>query len=152
MLALIQRVNMASVVVDGKVISSIENGMLVLLGVSEDDSEEDVRKIAEKLPKLRIYDDKNGKMNLSITETGGDILLVSQFTLLADLTRGLRPGFEKAAHPEKAEKMFNQVVEELQKKGFKVKTGVFGAHMHVILENDGPATFILNTRERRNKK
>lgn len=152
MLALIQRVNRASVSVDGEVVSEIGKGLLVFLGVSVDDDKEDIEILCERLPKLRIFDDEEGKMNLSLKDVSGEILLVSQFTLLASLKKGLRPSFEKARNPGEAKKIYEEVANRLTLNGIVVKKGIFGAHMHVNLENDGPVTFIFDTKEKRTRK
>jgi D-tyrosyl-tRNA(Tyr) deacylase len=152
MLALIQRVNRASVSVDGETVSEIGKGLLVFLGIAHDEEEEDIRIFCDKLPKLRIFDDEKGKMNLSLRDISGEILLVSQFTLLASLERGLRPGFENARKPDEAERIYEEIAEKLTADGVIVKKGVFGAHMHVSLENDGPATFIFDTRKKRKSR
>jgi len=146
MKAVIQRVTRASVEVDGRVIGQIGTGLLVLLGVAKGDEEPDVRYMVEKLATMRIFGDQQGKMNLSIGEQGGAILLVSQFTLLADTSKGRRPGFDLAAPPETARLLYEQVAAGLKSRGLRVETGVFGAHMKVALLNDGPVTFILDSR------
>ncbi|MBI4400585.1 MAG: D-tyrosyl-tRNA(Tyr) deacylase [Nitrospirae bacterium] len=146
MKAVIQRVTRASVEVDGQVVGRVDHGLVVLLGVAKEDGEADARYMVEKLPALRIFGDQQGKMNLSIGEVGGAVLLVSQFTLLGDTARGRRPGFDKAAPPETARLLYEQVVAGLKGCGLQVETGVFGAHMRVSLENDGPVTFILDSR------
>lgn len=144
--ALVQRVNWARVSVSGRKVSSTGSGMLLLLGVADSDQEKDIVYLAAKTASLRIFEDKEGKMNLSIRETGGEVLVVSQFTLVADTSRGNRPGFGSAAPPERAEPLYEQFVRELAGLGVKVKTGVFGADMAVSLENDGPVTILLETR------
>lgn len=146
MRAVIQRVTRASVEVDGQVVGRVNHGLVVLLGVAKEDGEADVRYMVEKLPALRIFGDQQGKMNLSIGEVGGAVLLVSQFTLLGDTAKGRRPGFDKAAPPEMARLLYEQVAAGLKDCGLQVETGVFGAHMRVSLENDGPVTFILDSR------
>jgi D-tyrosyl-tRNA(Tyr) deacylase len=146
MKAVIQRVTRASVEVDGRSIGQIGTGLLVLLGVAKGDEEPDVRYMVEKLATMRIFGDQQGKMNLSIGEVGGAILLVSQFTLLADTSKGRRPGFDLAAPPETARLLYEQVAVGLKSRGLRVETGVFGAHMKVELLNDGPVTFILDSR------
>ncbi|MCR4264074.1 MAG: D-aminoacyl-tRNA deacylase [Candidatus Roizmanbacteria bacterium] len=144
MRTVIQRVARASVSVDTKEVSSIGNGFLILLGIGKDDSEETIKKIAEKIIKLRIMSDENDKMNKSILDVDGEILVVSQFTLLADTSGGNRPSFINAASPDMARKLYELFVEELIRLGVKkVETGNFGTYMQVSLVNDGPATFIL---------
>jgi D-tyrosyl-tRNA(Tyr) deacylase len=146
MVAVIQRVRQASVEVENRTVASIGKGILCFLGVEKGDTQADAEYIAARLPKLRIFDDENGKMNLSLKDIKGEILVVSQFTLVADVKRGLRPGFENAEVPEKAKEIFDLVIKFLTQNGIKVKTGIFGARMHVNLLNEGPATFILKSR------
>lgn len=146
MKAVIQRVTRASVEVDGQPIGTIGAGMLVLLGVAREDSESDVRYMIEKLSALRIFSDQAGKMNLSVAEIGGALLVVSQFTLLGDTGKGRRPSFDKAAPPDQAQALYTRVIDGLKGRGLRTETGVFGAHMNVSLENDGPVTLILDSR------
>jgi D-aminoacyl-tRNA deacylase len=146
MKAVIQRVTRASVEVEGDVIGRIGAGLLVLLGVAKEDSEADADYIADKLVGLRIFSDTEGKMNRSIVDIGGQLLIVSQFTLLGDTTKGRRPGFDRAAPPAHALMLYERVVKIMRDRGICVETGRFGAHMHVSLENDGPVTFLLDTR------
>jgi len=152
MRAVLQRVTKASVKVDGQVVGEIGAGLVVLLGVAKGDGEADVRYMLEKIPGLRIFSDEQGKMNRSVTELagegGGAVLVVSQFTLLGDTDRGRRPGFEQAAPPDVARTLYEQVVAGLKQGGLAVETGLFGACMTVSLENDGPVTFILDSRDR----
>ncbi|NIT03856.1 D-tyrosyl-tRNA(Tyr) deacylase [Candidatus Saccharibacteria bacterium] len=143
MRAVVQRVKKASILVEGKKIAEIGQGLLVLLGVVEGDAEEQVRKLAQKIADLRIIADEGGKMNLSVRDVKGEVLAVSQFTLLADTSRGHRPSFIKAAEPEKARRLYDLFVEELRKLEIPVKTGEFGEYMEVDLVNDGPVTIIL---------
>lgn len=145
MRAVLQRVSRASVSVDGEVISSISIGLLVLLGVGEDDSEADVQYLADKTANLRIFADEAGKMNLSVSHIGGEILVVSQFTLYGDCRKGRRPSFTAAARPQKAEALYETYVSTLSNMGLKVETGVFQAHMDVELVNDGPVTILLSS-------
>ncbi len=148
MKAVIQRVKHSSVTVDGKLISKIENGFMILLGVMDGDTKEDADKLVKKIPYLRIFEDENGKMNLSLLDTFGEILLVSQFTLCADCSHGRRPSFINSAPPAEANALYEYVSDELKKAGVKdVKTGVFGADMKVDLLNDGPVTIILDSKE-----
>ena len=141
MVALIQRVTRASVEVEGEPVGEIAGGMLVLLGVHENDSEKEAAWLARKCANLRIFSDDDGKMNLSLKDTAGEALVVSQFTLYGDATRGNRPSFDKAAGPEKAERLYESFIELLDEQlGPSVKTGVFGAMMDVQLINDGPVT------------
>lgn len=146
MKAVIQRVTRASVEVDGQPIGTIGAGMLVLLGVAREDSELDVRYMIEKISALRVFSDQAGKMNLSVAEIGGALLVVSQFTLLGDTGKGRRPGFDKAAPPDQAQALYARVIDGLKGRGLRTETGVFGAHMNVSLENDGPVTLILDSR------
>ena len=148
MKAVIQRVKHSSVTVDGELISKINNGFMILLGVMEGDTEEDANKLVKKIPNLRIFEDDNGKMNLSLLDTLGEILLVSQFTLCADCSHGRRPSFINSAPPKEATALYEYVADELKKAGVKdVKTGIFGADMKVDLLNDGPVTIILDSKE-----
>jgi len=138
----IQRVSSASVKVDGKIIGSIGRGYLVLIGIGREDTEESVRKYVDKMLKLRIFEDENGKTNLSVSQVDGELLLVSQFTLYAD-TSSNRPGFSLAAPPDTAERLYDYFVEYCRGKARKIETGEFGADMKVELVNDGPFTIIL---------
>ena len=146
MKAVIQRVTRASVEVDGQVVGKIGEGMLVLLGVAKADGEPDGRFIVEKLRTLRIFSDESGRMNRSLTEIGGSILLVSQFTLLGNTRNGRRPSFDEAAAPDEAKHWYEWVQTMLKAQGTHVETGVFAAHMKVDLLNDGPVTFCLDSR------
>jgi len=146
MRAVVQRVSSASVTVEGHVTGSIQKGFLVLLGVEEDDIEKDLDYILEKLVGLRIFEDAAGKMNLSILDVDGAILLVSQFTLLGDARHGRRPSFIRAARPEKAIPIYEAMVKKLRE-SVRVETGEFGAHMDVALVNDGPVTILLESRK-----
>ena len=147
MRAVLTRVRSASVEIDGAVHGKIDKGFLVLLGVHEDDSEKEAEKIADKICGLRIFEDANGKMNVNPVDAGAaNILLISQFTLFADC-KSRRPGFSKAARPEKAIPLYEKVIELCREKGFHVETGVFGADMLVASENDGPLTILLDTNE-----
>ena len=146
MKAVIQRVTRASVEVEGRIVGRIGAGLLVLLGVAKGDDERDLSYLLEKLQTLRIFGDDQGKMNRSLVDVGGALLLVSQFTLLSDTSKGRRPGFDLAASPEAARALYEQAVERLRSAGLTVETGVFGAHMQVELLNDGPVTFIVDSR------
>lgn len=146
MKAVLQRVTRASVEVDGRIVGRIGAGLLVLLGVAKGDEERDLLYLVEKLHTLRIFADDQGKMNRSLVEVGGEVLLVSQFTLLGDTTKGRRPGFDRAAAPDEARTWYEQAVTRLRAVAVKVETGVFGAHMQVELLNDGPVTFLLDSR------
>lgn len=143
MKALIQRVKQASVTIDGELYSSINNGMLVLLGVMKDDTIENAQKLAKKLIGLRIFEDEQGKMNKSIVDTNGEMLVVSQFTLCGDCKKGTRPSFDKSAPPEIAQKLYEDFVNIVKKEIPIVKTGEFRAMMDVALINDGPVTFMV---------
>lgn len=145
MRAVVQRVKEAHVNVDGRIVGAISHGLLVLLGVGEGDTEEDGRYLAEKISNLRVFPDDQGKMNLSIKDSGGEILAVSQFTLYGDCRKGRRPSFSSAAHPEVANRLYLDFVEVLRNHGLKVETGVFQAHMEVGLVNDGPVTLIVSS-------
>ncbi|BER92771.1 MAG: D-aminoacyl-tRNA deacylase [Candidatus Atribacteria bacterium] len=149
MRAVIQRVSWSQVVVDGKVVAQIGRGLLVLLGVGKEDNEKDVEFMLRKIPNLRIFEDEEGKMNRSLMEIGGELLLISQFTLYGNCRKGLRPSFEKAASPEQANQLYELLLKMLREQGVKVQNGVFGAHMQVSLCNDGPVTIILDSKERR---
>lgn len=146
MKAVIQRVTKASVEVDGRVVGTIGKGLLVLLGVAKGDEESDGRFIVEKLKTLRIFSDEAGKMNRSVTDIGGSILLVSQFTLLGNTKNGRRPSFDEAAPPDEARRWYEWVQSELKAQEIPVETGVFAAHMNVELLNEGPVTFCLDSR------
>lgn len=139
----LQRVTSASVTVEGKVCGKIGNGYLVLLGIGQGDTEEDCRRLADKIINLRIFSDENDKINLSLADVGGELLVVSQFTLYADCRKGNRPNFIQAAKPDEAERLYNYFVEYCTSKGKHVETGIFGADMKVELLNDGPFTVIL---------
>ena len=143
MRALLQRVSEASVQVDGEVVGAIDAGWLVLLGVGHADSRAVADQLAEKVALLRCFEDDQGKTNLSILDVGGQVLLVSQFTLYADTTRGRRPGFTNAAPPEQANALVDYFGEALRRRGLHVEQGRFGAHMQVSLVNDGPFTIWL---------
>ena len=148
MRCVIQRVTQASVTVSGEVVGRIGAGFLVLLGAEAGDGEADARYCAEKIAGLRVFEDENDKMNLSLADVGGDVLLVSQFTLLADARHGRRPDFIQAARPEVAEPLCEQVQALLEAKGLHVETGRFRTHMEVSLLNDGPVTILLDSRKK----
>jgi len=143
MKALIQRVKNASVTIEGEIYSSIGFGMLVLLGVEKDDTEVNAKQLAEKLINFRIFEDENGKMNKSILDVKGEILVVSQFTLMGDCKKGTRPSFDKAAPPDKAKKLYEDFVRLIFSSGLIVKTGVFQAMMEISLVNQGPVTLLV---------
>lgn len=146
MRALIQRVDHASVTVEGSCVGKIEKGLLVLLGVGPNDSEKEADFLAEKCANLRIFTDENDKMNLSLLDIKGGMLAISQFTLYGDCVKGRRPGFDLAARPEIAEPLYEKFVELVRNLGVHVETGRFGADMMVEIHNDGPVTFMLESR------
>jgi D-aminoacyl-tRNA deacylase len=146
MRALIQRVLEAGVSVDGQTISRIGPGLLVLLGIVKSDSNQDADRLAERILSYRIFDDEAGRMNRSIREMEGQLLVVSQFTLVADVTKGTRPSFTPAADPVAAQHLYGRFLDQLAASGLPVETGQFGARMVVSLHNDGPVTFMLDTR------
>ena len=139
----LQRVSSASVKVDGELCGKIGTGYRLLFGVGHEDGEEECRRLADKIINLRIFSDENGKINLSLSDVGGDILVVPQFTLYADCRKGNRPNFIQAAKPEKADSLFRYFVEYCRSKGVRIETGRFGADMKVELLNDGPFTLIM---------
>jgi D-tyrosyl-tRNA(Tyr) deacylase len=143
----LQRVSEARVRVHGEIVGEIGRGLLVLLGVGQGDGEADARFLAEKTAGLRIFEDEQGKMNCSVEETGGAVLVVSQFTLYGDCRQGRRPGFSAAAPPELAVALYRQFVDGLRKRGLPVATGIFQAEMAVELVNDGPVTLLLDSRK-----
>lgn len=142
----VQRVTEASVAVDGKTIGQIGKGFLVLIGVSDSDTKEIADKMVKKLLGLRIFDDENDKINLSLTDVGGELLLISQFTLYANCKKGYRPSFTEAGAPDMANEMYEYIIEKCREQ-FHVETGEFGADMKVSLLNDGPFTIILDSQE-----
>lgn len=148
MKAVIQRAKNASVTVDEKVIGAIDNGFVVLLGVTHEDTIEDVNYIANKIINLRVFEDEEGKMNLSLIDIKGSILSVSQFTLYADTRKGRRPSFIEAAKPEHANELYMKFNKELINKGIHVETGEFGAMMDISLTNEGPVTIIIDSKEK----
>jgi len=148
MKAVIQRVKRASVQVGETIVGQIETGLLVLLGVAKGDGETDSRYLVEKIRLLRIFSDEQGKMNRSLADIGGAVLLVSQFTLLGRTLNGRRPSFDEAAPPDDAKRLYEEVAADLRSQGVPVETGVFAAHMQVELLNDGPVTFVLDSRDR----
>ncbi len=143
MIALIQRVSHASVDVNKETVGSIDKGLLVLLAIEPEDNEQKAIRLAERVAGYRVFEDEQGKMNLNVGQVGGDLLVVSQFTLAADTTRGMRPSFTRAASPEMSKTLYQFFCQQLRAKGFDVPTGVFGADMQVSLLNDGPVTFQL---------
>jgi len=149
MKAVIQRVTNASVTVDSKVISQIKNGILIFLGITDDDEQEDILWLTKKIANLRIFNDENEVMNLSLLETQGEAIIVSQFTLMASTKKGNRPSYIKAAKPEIAIPIYGKFVQEFEKEiDKKVGTGIFGADMKIELVNDGPVTIIIDTKNK----
>ncbi len=147
MRAVIQRVLSSAVIVEGKTVGKINKGFNVLLGIKNDDTLEDMKYMEEKIKGLRIFEDEEGKMNLSLQEVGGEILLISQFTLYGDARKGRRPSFIEAAKGEMAEKVYETMIKDLRESGYHVEAGVFGAEMKVLIENDGPVTILLDSRK-----
>ncbi|MGJ8691559.1 MAG: D-aminoacyl-tRNA deacylase [Thalassotalea sp.] len=143
MIALIQRVSEASVEVNNEIVGEISKGILVLLAIEPNDTEAKAKRLSERIAGYRIFEDQNGKMNLNVKQVGGDILVVSQFTLAADTSRGMRPSFTNAAGPEFSDELYQYFTRQLRAQGFKTPTGVFRADMKVRLLNDGPVTFQL---------
>ena len=146
MKVVVQRVKRASVKVDGKIVGQIGKGLMLLIGIADTDTEADIEFVANKCLNLRIFEDAAGKMNRSLLETGGEILAVSQFTLLGDTRKGRRPSFVHAAEPEKGKDFYERFVERLRRSGVKVETGIFGAMMDVELLNYGPVTLIVESK------
>lgn len=147
MRALLQRVKTASCLVEGKLISEIEKGFLVFLGIREGDGPPQVKRLAEKLSLIRVFEDDQGKLNLSLKDVRGEVLVISQFTLYADCKKGRRPSFHLSARPEAAENLYKEFLSELGIHGLAVKSGVFGAKMEIELINDGPVTIMLDSDE-----
>jgi D-tyrosyl-tRNA(Tyr) deacylase len=147
MRAVVQRVSQASVVVDEQTVGAIDHGLMVLLGVAQGDTEKDAQYLADKTAGLRIFEDDAGKMNLSVEDVSGGILVISQFTLLGDCRKGRRPGFTDAAPPELADKLYEVYVDLLRNRGIYVATGIFQAEMKVSLVNEGPVTMMLDSRK-----
>ena len=143
----IQRTTRASVKVNGKITGEIDKGFVVLVGISEDDDEKIADKMTDKMLKLRIFEDKDGKTNLSLNDVGGELLMISQFTLYANCKRGNRPSFTSAGKPEKAEKLYEYIMARCENQGYHVEKGLFGEDMKVELLNDGPFTIVLDSAE-----
>jgi len=147
MRACVQRVHKADVTVDGEIVGQIDTGMVVLLGVAQGDTQDDVHQMSDKLAELRIFEDDAGKMNRSLLDCGGQMLVVSQFTLLGDCRKGRRPSFVAAGDPQLAKQLYDNFVVAVAAKGIKVATGIFRAHMDVSLVNDGPVTLLLDSNK-----
>ncbi|MBM7855005.1 D-tyrosyl-tRNA(Tyr) deacylase [Desulfohalotomaculum tongense] len=147
MRAVVQRVTSGSVTVENREVGAVKKGLVVLLGVGKNDTDADVDYLAEKIARLRIFEDENGKLNLSVLDVGGEVLAVSQFTLYGDCRRGRRPSFSGAAAPEAANELYQQFVHKLQQLGLKVATGRFQTHMVVNIVNDGPVTLLLDSKK-----
>lgn len=147
MRAVVQKVSSSKVTVDEEIVGQINQGLLVLLGVTHDDTSKDVDYMVDKITNLRIFEDENEKMNLSLKDVNGEVLAVSQFTLYGDARRGRRPSFSDAARPEVANPLYEEFVEKVKSQGINVGTGKFGAHMMVDLTNDGPVTILLESRK-----
>lgn len=145
MRAVVQRVTYSSVEVDGVIVGEINKGFNVLLGISKDDTEEDMRYIKDKIINLRVFSDENDKMNLSLLDIKGELLLISQFTLYGDARKGRRPNFMNALGGEEAKKFYDKFIEMMKETGLKVQTGIFGADMKVDIKNDGPVTILLDS-------
>lgn len=145
---LIQKVSSAKVEVESKIVGSIDRGFLIFMGVEEEDSPEDLSYIIRKVIGLRIFEDTNGKMNLNLEQVGGSLLLVSQFTLLADTRKGNRPSFNKAANPTKGEQYYQLAINSFRQHNVNVETGVFGAQMKINLTNEGPVTIWIDSKDR----
>lgn len=142
----VQRVKNANVKVDGKIVGEISEGLMLLIGVCEDDEKSDADWLVKKILDLRIFSDNDGKMNLSVKDISGEILCISQFTLISDYKKGNRPSYIRAAKPEKAIPLFDYVKDELKKSDLKIESGIFGADMKVSLLNDGPVTLVLDSK------
>jgi D-tyrosyl-tRNA(Tyr) deacylase len=149
MRALIQRVSKASVSIDGELKAGIQHGFLILFGIGKEDGPEDVEYLAKKISGLRVFEDDEGKMNLSLSQVGGEILLVSQFTLYADTRRGNRPGFSNAAGPDLAIPLYEAMISKLKTYDIPVSTGEFGADMQISLINDGPVTILIDSSDKK---
>ena len=151
MRAILQRVTQANCTVDGKITGEIKNGFLVLLGIEDADTDEDLQWLAQKIASMRVFSDENGLMNKALADVNGDILLISQFTLFASTKKGNRPGFTRAARPDKAIPMYEQMIKALEElTNRKVAAGIFGADMKISLLNDGPVTIIMDTKDKDN--
>ncbi|MHC4552016.1 MAG: D-aminoacyl-tRNA deacylase [Planctomycetota bacterium] len=147
MRVVIQRVSRAAVTVEGQITGRIERGLLVFLGVGKEDGQADIDFLADKIANLRIFPDEGGKMNLSVTDIGGGVLLISQFTLFGNCRKGRRPDFTGAGDPETAKQLYEQMIETIRDKGLTVGAGVFAAHMEIDSVNDGPVTLLLDSQK-----
>lgn len=147
MRAVVQRVEESEVRVEGRVVGRIGRGLNVLLGVKKGDTEEDVRKLVDKISKLRVFEDERGKFQYSLLDVKGEVLVVSQFTLYANVKKGRRPSFELSEEPKRAKELYDMFVEVLRETGLKVETGIFGATMDVLIRNWGPVTIVLDSEE-----
>ena len=148
MIAVLQRVTTGKVKIGDRIVGDIDNGLVILLGVHRDDKEEDIIFLADKVIGLRIFDDNNGKMNISLQDVKGSVLVISQFTLCGDWRKGRRPSFTKAADPDKGKLLYNGFIDAVRSRGINVETGEFGAAMDVSLVNSGPVTFVLDSHDR----
>ena len=148
MIAVLQRVTTGKVKIGDRIIGDIDNGLVILLGVHRDDKEEDIIFLADKVIGLRVFDDNNGKMNISLQDSEGSVLVISQFTLCGDWRKGRRPSFTKAADPEKGKLLYDGFINAVRSRGINVETGEFGAAMDVSLVNSGPVTFVLDSHDR----
>ncbi|MCA9733017.1 MAG: D-tyrosyl-tRNA(Tyr) deacylase [Deferribacteres bacterium] len=148
MRALIQRVSQGSVTIEGKVVGKIGTGIVLLLGIKNGDNLEDIKYIANKCVNLRIFNDESGNLNKSLLEIGGEMLIISQFTLYGDARKGRRPGFSDAAPPEIAEPLYNDFVSEVRRSNVRVATGEFGAMMQILIKNEGPVTLMIESRQK----
>ena len=148
MIAVLQRVTTGKVKIGDRIVGDIDNGLVILLGVHRDDKEEDIIFLADKVIGLRIFNDNNGKMNISLQDAEGSVLVISQFTLCGDWRKGRRPSFTKAADPDKGKLLYDGFIEAVRSRGINVETGEFGAAMDVSLVNSGPVTFVLDSHDR----
>ena len=148
MIAVLQRVTTGKVKIGDRIVGDIDNGLVILLGVHRDDKEEDIIFLADKVIGLRIFNDNNGKMNISLQDANGSVLVISQFTLCGDWRKGRRPSFTKAADPDKGKLLYDGFIEAVRSRGINVQTGEFGAAMDVSLVNSGPVTFVLDSHDR----
>ena len=148
MIAVLQRVTTGKVKIGDRIVGDIDNGLVILLGVHRDDKEEDIIFLADKVIGLRVFDDNNGKMNISLQDSDGSVLVISQFTLCGDWRKGRRPSFTKAADPDKGKLLYNGFIDAVRSRGINVETGEFGAAMDVSLVNSGPVTFVLDSHDR----